>query len=57
MSVYKDLQIEIQELRRLILEMSLGVSGLHEQVRDNDWISIEELNLALSTIPIILPWD
>ncbi len=57
MSCYKDLQIEIQELKRLILEMSLGVSGLHEQVRGNDWISVEELNLALSTIPIILPWD
>ncbi len=57
MSCYKELLTENQELRAQITELSLGVRGVQEQVTEVEWLSSDELELVLSTIPITLPWE
>ncbi len=57
MSCYKELLTENQELRAQITELSLGVRGVQEQVAAAEWLSSDELEFVLSTIPITLPWE
>ncbi len=57
MSCYKELLEDNQELRCQVLEISMGVRGLQEQIKDSDWTSTQELEIALNAIPIELPWD
>ncbi len=57
MSCYKELLTENQELRAQITELSLGVRGVQEQVVEMEWLSSDELEFVLSTIPITLPWE
>ncbi len=57
MSCYKELLTENQELRAQITELSLGVRGVQEQVAMAGWLSSDELEFVLSTIPITLPWE
>ncbi len=57
MSCYKELLTENQDLRAQITELSLGVRGVQEQVAEAEWMSTDELEFVLSTIPITLPWE
>ena len=57
MSIYKHLAIENQELREPLTLLSIAIQGLKDSLEDiPEWVSIDELQLQLSAIPILLPF-
>lgn len=57
MSIYKHLAVENQELRNQVATLSIAVQGLIDALEDiPEWVSIDELRLHLSAIPIRLPF-
>ena len=57
MSCYKELSIENRELRDEVTMLSIAIQGLTDALEDvPDWVSIDELRLHLSAIPIRLPF-
>ena len=57
MSCYKTLLIENQELRQELMELAFLVRGMQEQFADKEWVSADELEFALDSKPISLPWE
>jgi hypothetical protein len=57
MSCYKELAIENHELRQKILMLSLAIQGAIDSIEHAPtWISIDELRMQLSSVPIELPF-
>lgn len=57
MSCYKALLTENQELQLELLELEVKIRAIRQRLSDKDWISTDELELALDSKTIKLPWD
>ena len=56
MSCYKSLLSENMALRLKLLELQLKIRGRRSQFAHREWISTDELNFVLDSMPFKSPW-
>ncbi len=58
MSVYKELQIEINELQRQLFAARLEIQGIKDSLSATpEWVSTQEVLYQLDFIPLDKPFD